>query len=511
MARRPFDPRLARGGLFDQVRGAAVPGATPPATTPPVAGGPPAAAAAPAPSTAAESAPPADGPQPLTVTQASEIIRRALVATGKHRIVGEVSNFTQRDHWYFTIKDEESQLDCAMWASANARAPFVPGNGMEIVVVGEITHYGRRGRTQLSVQRIERRGMGSLQARFAELCRLLREQGYFDQARKRPLPKFPRRVAVITSAGGAALHDVLRTAALRAPFVRLLVIDVQVQGEGAAEQVAAAIAAVDRRADELGIDAMIVTRGGGSLEDLWAFNERVVADAAFRATTPIVAAIGHEADTTVIELVADHRASTPTQAVMLLFPDREGMEQQVDALTDRLQHGIRRRMHEARRHLESLARHPMFRSPLAPIELRRPGLRQLRLRLESAARARLHASERRFAQAHARLERNRPAVRHANARARVQALHEQLQRSIRATLQQLRAQTDSAERQLRALGPAQVLARGYSLTFDAQGRLLRRAADAAPGDRLRTRLADGTIDSAVERVEQGGDGPAPAR
>ncbi len=521
MARRPFDPKLARGGLFDGVRGAAVPGSTP-GTGDAAASGASAAAGdagakasganstggtgnAPAPAEGAAT----EGPPPLSVTQASVIIRRALETTGRHRIVGEVSNFTQREHWYFTIKDQESQLDCAMWASANARAAFTPMNGMEIVVTGEVTHYGKRGRTQLVVHRVERRGVGSLQARFEELCRVLREQGYFDEARKRPLPSFPRRIAVITSATGAALQDVLRTAKMRAPFVHLLLVDVPVQGDGSAVQVARAIAAVDRRADELGIDAMIVTRGGGSLEDLWAFNERVVADAVLRSTTPVVAAIGHESDTTIIELVADRRASTPTQAVMALLPDREGMDQQTDHLHDRLQFCMRRRLHERRRALESLARHPLFRSPLAPIDLRRPGLRQLQMRLAAAARARAHAAARRLSEARTHFERHRPAVRHAAAAERLRSLDGRLHRAARGIVAELAGQLSAAERQLGALGPAQVLARGYSLTFGADGRLVRSAREPATGDVLQTRLADGTVNSVVTHASA--DAAAPQR
>ena len=459
MARRPFDPNLARGGLFET---------------------------------------PAEPPPPITVTEASAIIRRAVESTGRQRIVGEVSNFTQRQHWYFTVKDEDSQLDCVMWASANARSQVTPANGMEVVLTGEATHWGPRGRTQLVVSRIERRGAGTLQQRFEELCRLLREQGYFDDARKRPLPDYPRAIAVVTSATGAALQDVLRTARLRAPFVRIVVVDVPVQGDAAAPAVARAIDALDRRADELGIDAVIVTRGGGSLEDLWAFNERVVADAVFRATVPIVAAIGHESDTTVVELVADKRASTPTAAVMALLPDREGMEQQVDHLHDRLQFLIRRRLHQLRRDVDAFARHAMFRSPAAALEGRRQALARSVARLSLAARARHAAARHRLADACARFERHRPAVRHAAARERLRSLDGRLHAAARRTLADLRAQLAGADRQLRLLGPGETLARGWSLTFAADGTLLRRAADAAPGQQIVTRLADGDVRSRVD-------------
>ena len=475
MSRRPFDPSLARGGLFG-----------PPSDAAPRAGGGPGGEV-----------------PPLSVTQATDRIKRAVEGIGQVRVVGEVSNFSSPKHWYFTIKDAESQLGCVMWSSRAASAGFVPGNGTEVVVTGTLTHYGKGGRTQLDVQRIERRGAGSLQQRYEELRRLLESEGYFARARKRPLPTFPRCVAVITSFQADALQDVLKTAKLRAPFVRILVVGVPVQGESAAPAVARAISAVDRRADELGLDAMIVTRGGGSSEDLWAFNERVVADAVFRSATPVVAAIGHESDTTIIDWVADHRASTPTQAVMELFPDAAAESEMLDALTDRLARVVRRQVVDAQRQLAVLARHPLFRSPRAPIDLRRAELERLRARLSHAVRARESAAARRLADARARFERHRPSVRQAAARERLRALAQRLDRAARVMVTDLRGQLGAAERQLRALGPGQVLARGYSLTFGPDGRLVRAVTDAPAGTSLATRVSDGTIHSTV------GDAPAP--
>ncbi|RLS48780.1 MAG: exodeoxyribonuclease VII large subunit [Planctomycetota bacterium] len=478
VSRVPFDPKRARGGLFD-----------PPKVAAPNAG---TAGSASTSGTSSAAVPP-----PITVTEASSVIRRAVESAGRQRIVGEVSNFTHREHWYFTLKDDKSQLECVMWASANARSTITPANGMQVILTGDPTHWGPRGRTQLVVTRVERVGEGSLQQRYEELCRTLREQGYFDEARKCPLPDYPRAIAVITSATGAALQDVLRTARLRAPFVRILVVDVPVQGDAAAPAIARAIDAVDRRADELGIDAMIVTRGGGSLEDLWAFNERIVADAVFRATTPVVAAIGHESDTTIIELVADQRASTPTAAVMALLPDSEGMTQQTDHLHDRLQFLMRRRIHELRRAVESHARHTMFRSPTAVIDLHRAALLRSVARLALAARARINSTRHRLSDARTRFERHRPAARHAAARERLFGLDARLHSAARRTIGDLRSQLAGADRQLRLLGPGETLARGWSLTFAADGTLIRSAADARPGQEIESRLADGTVRSRV--------------
>jgi len=500
VARRPFDPRLARGGLFDGVRGASVPGASQ-------------APADPARPDAAPAGEPraAEADAPITVTEASVRIKRAVEGTGRQRIVGEVSNFSQRQHWYFTLKDSESQLDCVMWASSTTSARVVPANGMEVVVEGLPTHWGPRGRTQLVVRSVARVGAGSLQQRFEELCRVLRAEGYFDESRKKRLPPFPRAVAVITSMQGAALQDVLRTARLRAPFVRIVAVDVPVQGDAAAPAIAAAIDAVDRRADELGIDAMIVTRGGGSIEDLWAFNERAVADALLRARTPVVAAIGHESDTTVAELVADRRASTPTAAVMLLLPDREGMRQQVDHLHDRMNFLARRRVADGRRTMEQLARHPFLRSPRGAVDLRRAGLDRLAARLASAVRSRVARERAAVGELRVRFEAHRPAARQAAARATLESLSARLAGVVRSAASTARARVEGADRQLRILGPGETLARGWSLTFTEDGRLVRDASRVRPGELVRTRMSGGTVDARVERVSPGDvrDAPPP--
>jgi exodeoxyribonuclease VII large subunit len=230
---------------------------------------------------------------------------------------------------------------------------------------------------------------------------------------------------------------------------------------------------------------------------LWAFNERIVADAVFRATTPVVAAIGHESDTTIIELVADQRASTPTAAVMALLPDSEGMTQQTDHLHDRLQFLMRRRIHELRRTVESHARHTMFRSPTAVIDLHRAALLRSVARLALAARARINSTRHRLSDARTRFERHRPAARHAAARERLFGLEARLHSAARRTIGDLRSQLAGADRQLRLLGPGETLARGWSLTFAADGTLIRSAADARPGQEIESRLADGTVRSRV--------------
>ena len=261
-----------------------------------------------------------DGADPvLTVSELSGMIQTALEARlpASIQVTGQLGNLTKRRHWYFSLKDDDAVVSCVMWMSAVRRQRDDINDGDAVIATGRVSYYGPQGRTQLYVESLRPLGVGSLHRRFEALCTELREAGYFAPERKCALPSFPRRIAVITSATGAAIQDVTDTAARRCPATALTLVDVKVQGKDAAGQIARAIHHVDRRAEELGIDAIIVTRGGGSMEDLWAFNEREVADAALACHTPLVAAIGHESDTTIIELVADARAATPTQAVML--------------------------------------------------------------------------------------------------------------------------------------------------------------------------------------------------
>lgn len=360
MKRPPFDPSRARGsqfdgGLFD-----------------------------PTPSARAEGgdAKP-DAPSEITVADASALIERTLAdgIRGPLRIRGEIANLARKSHWYFSIKDASSVLRCVMWQSDAARVAFAPKEGDAVVVTGKIGHYAPQGSTQLYVSRMEPQGVGLLEQRFQALVRELRERGYFADERKKPLPAHPRRVAVVTSAAGAALHDVTKTARERRAGVEFVVIDVRVQGDGAADEVARALRALAQRHREMAIDAVIVTRGGGSREDLWAFNERVVADAAFALPIPLVAAIGHEVDTSVIELVADRRASTPTQAAMLLLPDNAALAERCDRLARELRNTTRWSLQARRDRLRELEQAPALASPALRLARERRAVESLSARL----------------------------------------------------------------------------------------------------------------------------------
>lgn len=450
-------------------------------------------------------------PPPESVTALAERIKVALDDRFRAvRVRGEISNFTARNHWYFSIKDESAVLSCAMWQSAVARhlaaQTWTPKDGDAVVLTGAVSFYAPQGRTQIYVTGLARVGAGSLQERYERLCADLRGKGHFDESRKRPLPSFPRRIAIVTSATGAALQDCLRTAANRLPAVGIVVVDVRVQGEGAAREIGRAVRALDAAAARLGIDAIVVTRGGGSIEDLWAFNEPEVYEAILaRRSVPIVAAIGHESDTTIAELVADRRASTPTQAITFLVPDRADLTEDLAQLADRLGGVLRRGIRERRGLLEALAKRPVLRSPAAALVAFRRALDDARGALRNAMDRRVAEDRRQLARAEVVLVGGREAGRLRTARQGLLQQQRRLERTMLESLRRRRDRVDAGGRQLEAVGPMQVLARGYSYTVDASGRIVRRVADAPPGTRLRTTVADGSFESTVDRPDPRAD------
>lgn len=434
---------------------------------------------------------------PLTVSQLASLVDQALRTTlpRKVRVLGEVSGFNDRTHWYFSLKDAEAVISCVMFASAARSARFRPENGHEVVATGRIEFFAKQGRTQFYVEKMEPVGAGALDLEFKRLCDELRALGWFDPERKRPLPRFPRRIGVITSRTGAALQDVIDTMRRRAPGVSISLIDVRVQGDGAAAQIAHAIRRAGEFHAELSLDALLVTRGGGSREDLWAFNERIVAQAIVSCPIPVVAAIGHETDTSIAELVADERCATPTQAAMRLTPDTAALIHQLDSYADRLRFVAARSVADAAGRLTQSTRHA-----------------------HAAIRSGIQSAAHRLVVSGARLEKHRPAALYARRDSRLLDARARLRAAITARIDETdtdapthdlltameRAITRSAEslesraRALELVGPASVLRRGYTATLRADGQAVRSTSDVAPGDRLRTIVADGEITSRVE-------------
>lgn len=435
----------------------------------------------------------------LTVSELSGLIKSVLVEgiPGKVRVVGEVSNFSERSHWFFSLKDATASLRCVCFASSARRVAVRMADGLQVVATGRIDYYDAQGSLQLYVDSIEPVGEGALELQLRRLIEELRGLGYFDTQRKKPLPPFPMRVAVVTSRSGAALQDVIDTASRRWPGCRLFLHDVRVQGADAAPEIAEAINTLSKQGESLGIDAIILTRGGGSIEDLWAFNERVVADAIFRCRLPIVAAIGHETDTTIAELVADLRCATPTQAAMSLIPDRRAIAQQIDQVTQRLTLVLRRRGREGEQRLRSALRHPALRTPERLVTEPARRVATLSRRLVDALTRRGKTDEARLSSLlkHPVFRRAERVV--APARLEITQLEHRLHQSLTPHLTVATQRVDSLARQLRAVGPAQVLERGYTVTLGPDGKAIRSATQARAGDALTTLLADGKVASVV--------------
>jgi exodeoxyribonuclease VII large subunit len=342
-------------------------------------------------------------------------------------------------------------------------------------------------------------GEGDLEARFRALCDELRKLGYFAEERKRPLPAIPRGVAIVTASGSAALADCLKISGERFPSVPIRVVHVAVQGAGAAEQVARGIDLVNRHAQRLGVDVLVVTRGGGSREDLQAFNERIVAEAAFRSRLPLVAAIGHESDQSVIELVADVRASTPTQAMVEVLPDRSELRAQVDSVAARLAWQVQQGIRARRERLRSLASRACLRDPRALATLPARRLAEAMLRLRHALTRAGAAARRRLIGLESSLASHAPTQAVALGRGRTGDLARRLALAAGHTRRRHAEALRTLAARLEAVAPERTLARGYSITLDADGKVVRSAATLKDGARIETRFEQGTVRSRVER------------
>jgi exodeoxyribonuclease VII large subunit len=398
--------------------------------------------------------------EPLTVSALTAQLKGLIEAKFPSVwVAGEVSNFTRASsgHWYFTLKDAGAQLKAAMFRGFNLRIKFDPKDGMEVLARGRVTVYNPRGEYQLLVEELQPKGIGAAELALRQLKEKLLAKGYFDPARKKRLPKFPRRIGLVASASGAAIRDMIELFAQRWPLTELVIRPSRVQGDGAAAEVAAAVRMLNHfhTTRELLLDAIVVARGGGSTEDLWAFNEEAVATAIFQSVVPVVSAVGHEVDVTIADLVADYRAETPSAAVVALTPDRREMVAGVFEFRARLFEAVEHRLELARQRVEQLATRPALRRPLHRV-------REFEQRLDDTA--------------------------------------ERLHRAANQRLIQVTQELASFSARLETLSPLNVLTRGYSLTHTADGKLVRAAGDVKPGDVLVTRVVAGEIASRVESV-----------
>jgi exodeoxyribonuclease VII large subunit len=437
-----------------------------------------------------------------TVSRLNREVRFALTEVfGALWIEGEISNFAApaSGHLYFTLKDAEAQVRCAMFRPQARFLSFKPKNGDHVLARAEVGLYEPRGEFQLVVQTLEPAGDGALLRAFEALKQRLAAEGLFAAERKKPIPALPQCIGVITSPTGAAVRDVLTVLRRRFPAIPVVVFPVKVQGVDAKHEIARAIALADRL--KL-CDVLILARGGGSLEDLWAFNEEIVARAIFAAGTPIISAVGHETDFTIADFVADLRAPTPSAAAEAASPDGAAWLEGFRRLEARLRQSTANRLGQAERHLQYVDRRLHQLHPARRLTTWAQRLDELDLRLRRGIRNRLALRETRLEAQAARLARHRPEPRLERLNERAAGLERRLRAAMDRQFELKRHGLQAAGHELEAVSPLATLARGYSLTTrERDGALVRSHRDAPPGTRIVTRLQEGQLASVVEVAE----------
>lgn len=416
-------------------------------------------------------------------------------------IEGELSNCSRpaSGHLYFTLKDKTAQVRCAMFKPRSTWLKFRPAEGLHVLARARVSLYEARGEFQLIVEHLEEAGEGALQREFARLKAQLAAEGLFDAALKRPLPVLARRIGVITSPSGAAVHDVLSVIARRFPLADIEILPVPVQGREAPPEIVAMLAAASAAGRH---DVLLLTRGGGSLEDLWAFNEEVVARAIRASAIPVVVAVGHEIDFTIADFAADLRAPTPSAAAELLVPDGAVLLRRLAELRRCIDTVWRRRHDALRQRLDHLNARLLARQPSQRLAQGRERLAALQRRLALALTNRLAHTRRRLDRPRAILLAHHPERNLARLRERITAVAERLRATNRRMLETHRRHLTELGRALNALGPLATLDRGYAILFDqADGSLVRSVKQVASGARLRARLADGGIFLDVNRID----------
>lgn len=391
---------------------------------------------------------------------------------GEVWVEGEISRMIRQasGHWYFTLKDEAAAVSCAMFKQNNASVIFAPKDGLKVRVLGQASLYEPRGSYQLIVRQMEEAGKGSLQEQFEKLKAKLAAEGLFDAARKKPLPMLPQKIGIVTSPTGAAVRDIINVLTRRFPNLGILLAPVTVQGDGAAASIARAVDYFNTRNN---IDLLIVGRGGGSIEDLWAFNEEIVARAIAASRIPVISAVGHEIDFTISDFVADVRAPTPSAAAELAVPVKTELETRITRLAARLGGSLQNQVHILRERI------PGFRQTM--VQTLRAGLQQRQQRVDESALRLTHELKNAVAAQRQRLPQLQQTMTH------------RLESAVTEQKQNLRR----LEVQLRALSPLAVLDRGYSLTETENGAVVRDAGRLKKGDRIKTRFAKGSIRSEV--------------
>ncbi len=414
-------------------------------------------------------------------------------------VEGEISNYrpAESGHLYFTLKEDGAQMRVVMFRSQARLLKFKPADGMAVIARGRVTVYEPRGELQLSAEYLEPKGAGALQIAFEQLKQKLAAEGLFDPGRKKSIPALPRRIGVVTSPRGAALRDIVNIVQRRHRGLNVLIYPAQVQGEAAPSEVGAGIRYFNRARN---VDVILVARGGGSMEDLAAFNHEGLARVAAASELPLISAIGHETDFTILDFVADLRAPTPSAAAELVIESQHQLEQRVETLRQRLARAARYQLLMAKQTLTQLAQHGAFARMYDLIGRRQQRLDELLFRMASAERRRLQEYRRRLETASAQL-RARDLRRTLDGMRRdIAAWTSALASAARADLGRRRARYEGLHGKLEALSPLNILERGYALVFDAKGSLIKDAATVSPGEEIRARVHRGVIDATVTKT-----------
>lgn len=440
-------------------------------------------------------------PSIYTVSRLNQTVRLLLEQEmGQVWISGEISNFTQpaSGHWYFTLKDDTAQVRCAMFRNSNRRVTFRPQHGQQVLVRANITLYEPRGDYQIIVESMQPAGEGLLQQKYEQLKAMLSAEGLFDQQFKNPLPSPAHCVGVITSKTGAALHDILHVLKRRDPSLPVIIYPTAVQGDDAPGQIVRAIELANARQE---CDVLIVGRGGGSLEDLWSFNDERVARAIFASLIPVVSAVGHETDVTIADFVADLRAPTPSAAAEVVSRNQLELLRQIQNGQQRLEMAMDYFLANRTRRFTQLHHRLQQQHPQLRLARQQTVLERLRQRMNFALDNQLKRAVSRQQRVTQRLNQQNPQPKIYRAQTRIQQLEFRLAENIRSRLSTTRERFGNAVTHLEAVSPLSTLARGYSVTTATDGKVLKQTKQVKAGDVLTTRLSDGWVESEVKEIK----------
>jgi exodeoxyribonuclease VII large subunit len=441
----------------------------------------------------------------FTVSEITRGIRNALEdAFGPVTVQGEVTGYKgafSSGHTYFSLKDASAQIDVVLYADRATPAMLASlQNGLSFQVYGELTVYEKSGRYQIRALRVEPIGYGALQARFDALRKKLELEGLFATDRKRPLPRYPTRIGIVTSESGAALHDIVRVLLIRAPYVQIVLADTRVQGDGAARDIAAAIARMNAKAN---VEVLIVGRGGGSLQDLWAFNEEAVVRAIVASALPVVSAVGHETDTTLADLAADERAATPTHAAQIVVKEIGAIRQTLADMSEHARRRILAELAHARSRLRGLENHRALREPAWRIREGQQELDRLHGRMTRALREWVTVRRTALNRHEARLQSHSPQRSFAHARDRIESCRRSLTQAMGTGMARRRERVLGQMRLLQSFDHHRVLERGYALVWSESGETLRkRGAELRPGDPIEVQFFDARAAARVTEVKK---------